>query len=340
MSFTISRTATMASKRKAPDDNVNSDFYSILMELAEYEKNVNNDLPRFSAYQKAAITLANHTSRITSGAEARKLKGIGPKIAEKIEEYIKTGGLEKLKKIRQDDTPKIIAELTRVSGIGPAKAKELIEENITSIDQLRQNTDKLTHHQIIGLKYLEDFEQKIPRQEIAEIEQKMGEQVSKLDDKYEITICGSYRRGKNESGDIDVLLSHPDFTSKDKKTNNTFLENVVNALKNSSLITETISLGDVKFMGACKINDVTRRLDIRLTPYDQYYCAILYFTGSDMFNKEMRTHALGNNFTLNEYCIRPVGSTGTPGEPLPVSSEQDIFDYIDYPYKTPEERNL
>ena len=48
----------------------------------------------------------------------------------------------------------------------------------------------------------------------------------------------------------------------------------------------------------------------RLIPHDQFYCAILYFTGSDMFNKTMRGHALEKGFTLNEYCLRPMGSTG------------------------------
>jgi DNA polymerase beta len=56
-----------------------------------------------------------------------------------------------------------------------------------------------------------------------------------------------------------------------------------------------------------------RRLDIRLTPHDQYYCSVLYFTGSDLFNKNMRAHALENGFTLNEYTLRPVGSTGMNG---------------------------
>ena len=46
---------------------------------------------------------------------------------------------------------------------------------------------------------------------------------------------------------------------------------------------------------------------------DQYYFGTLYFTGSDMFNKAMRQHALDKGFTLNEYCIRPVGDTGTIG---------------------------
>ena len=49
-----------------------------------------------------------------------------------------------------------------------------------------------------------------------------------------------------------------------------------------------------------------RRLDIRLLPYDQYYCGILYFTGSDQFNKAMRAHALDQGFTLNEYNLRPI----------------------------------
>ena len=42
----------------------------------------------------------------------------------------------------------------------------------------------------------------------------------------------------------------------------------------------------------------------RLIPNDQYYCGILYFTGSDEFNRRMRQYALDNGFTINEYSIR------------------------------------
>lgn len=66
------------------------------------------------------------------------------------------------------------------------------------------------------------------------------------------------------------------------------------------------------FKGVCRISNesLARRLDIRLVPHDQYYCAVLYFTGSDVFNKGMRAHALEKGFTLNEYSLRPVGVTG------------------------------
>lgn len=49
---------------------------------------------------------------------------------------------------------------------------------------------------------------------------------------------------------------------------------------------------------------------VRLIPKDQYYCGVLYFTGSDIFNKNMRAHALEQGFTVNEYTIRPLGVTG------------------------------
>ena len=36
---------------------------------------------------------------------------------------------------------------------------------------------------------------------------------------YIATICGSYRRGLATSGDIDVLLTHPNHTSDNLKAN-------------------------------------------------------------------------------------------------------------------------
>ena len=114
---------------------------------------------------------------------------------------------------------------------------------------------------------------------------------------------------------------------------------IFQALENAKLITDTISLGDTKFMGVCKLKKHFRRLDIRLLPKDQYFCGVLYFTGSDMFNKNMRSHALDIGFTLNEYSIRPLEGM-VAQEPLPVSSEEDIFDYLSMEFKHPYERSV
>ncbi|CAH1118337.1 unnamed protein product [Phaedon cochleariae] len=333
------------SKRKAPSsaDNPNHDLCELFNELADYEKNVTRDIFKHNAYRKAATVLALHPTGIKSGDEAKQLKGIGDKISKKIDEFLATGKLKKLESINSDSKNTAINLLTRVSGIGPAKAYTLVNEGITTLEDLRKHTDKLTHHQNIGLKYFEDFEKKIPREEIEQIEKIIIKAVKELDPKFVVTICGSYRRGKPESGDIDTLITLPSFTSDkvDKKQKNKMLGNIVTALEKCGLITDTLSLGETKFMGACKVDSdhPTRRLDIRFTPHDQYYCSILYFTGSDMFNKAMRAHALENGFTLNEYTLRPIGSTGVPGESVDVSSEKDIFDFIDYPYREPKDRN-
>ncbi|KAL8565037.1 hypothetical protein ACOMHN_003413 [Nucella lapillus] len=335
------------SKRKGLDSssNPNAEFSDFLMELATYEKNVNRAMHKYNAYRKAAGIIAKHPTRISSGNEAKKLEGVGEKIAKKIDEFIKTGKLEKLEKIRADDTSVAITELTKVTGIGPANAQKLVSEGITSIEELRKNTNKLNHHQKIGLKHYEDFEKRIPRAEMEQLKAVVLKETNKLDEDYTADVCGSFRRGAESSGDIDILLTHPSFTSTSKKQPD-LLHRLVKRLEAIKFVTDTLSLGDSKYMGVCRLTKEEggpepcfRRIDIRLIPDDQFYCALLYFTGSDMFNKNMRQHALDQGFTLNEYCIRPVGSTGVPGEPLPVSSEEDVFDYVDMKYKKPSERS-
>ncbi|XP_014204780.1 DNA polymerase beta [Copidosoma floridanum] len=334
------------SKRKAPDtsNNLNHDLCDFLTELANYERNVNKNVFKYNAYRKASNTLAGLPERVKSGKEAKKLPGIGDKIAKKIDEFLDTGKLRKLEDIRKDESNVAINLLTRITGIGPAKAKELVNAGITTIEDLKKNQDKLTHHQKIGLKYFEDFETKIPREEIEALESVVKKSITDIDKDYIVTICGSYRRGKQQSGDIDVLLTHPSYTSESKeaKKHSTLLKSVVKKLEDEKLITDTISHGDSKFMGVCRLDEDKpfRRIDIRLAPHDQYYCAVLYFTGSDLFNQNMRMHALEKKYTLNEYTLKKLTPEGTPGNAENISCEEDIFKIIGMPYKKPEERNV
>ncbi len=77
-------------------------------------------------------------------------------------------------------------------------------------------------------------------------------------------------------------------------------------------MTDRISLGESKFMGVCRLDDESkvRRIDIRVMPSDQFPCALLYFTGSDMFNQRIRARALEMGYTLNEYTLRPFDRSG------------------------------
>eukprot|EP00117_Sycon_ciliatum_P049267 scpid47539/ scgid34955/ DNA polymerase beta len=433
----------MATQRKAQSAqgdvaNVNSGVVNFLLELADYEKNVNRHVHKYNVYRKAAHTIAKCATAIGSGAEAQKLDGIGDKIGKKIDEFLATGKLQKLDKIRADPRNAAIAELTGVTGIGPAAAAQLVKDGITSVAQLRQHTDKLNHHQRIGLQHNEDFKERIPRTEMTHMEVILLAAAKRVDPQLTATICGSYRRGAKSSGDVDCLIAHPSFTSvsspaKSKQPNSP-LHQLVRELKAQGFITDEISHGESKFAGVCRRplkaskrpssaaaaadsagaaptsssgsssvakkpklesadssadadNTATpsgsasvkqesgadttttaasaltsvkseasnthagssneddeirrfRRLDLRLIPHDQYACGILYFTGSDMFNKQMRAEALEVGFTLNEYSLRPMGSTGVPGEPVQVTTERDVFDAIGMDYREPSERNV
>ncbi|XP_055776040.1 DNA polymerase beta [Salvelinus fontinalis] len=334
------------SKRKAPQESPNEGITDFLTELANYERNVNRAIHKYNTYRKAASVISKYPQKIKNGEEAKKLDGVGKEIAKKIDEFLQTGTLKKLEKIRNDDTSSSINFLTRVTGIGPAAARKFFDEGVKTLEDLKKIEHKLNHHQQIGLKYFEEFEKRIPRTEMTKMETLIMQELELVDTDYIGTICGSYRRGAESSGDIDILLTHPNYTSVDEKQPK-LLHAVVEHFESIGFITDTLSKGDTKYMGVCQLqrNDedeeeyLHRRIDIRLIPKDQYYCGVLYFTGSDIFNKNMRTHALEKGFTLNEYTIRPVGVTGMAGEPLMVDSEKDVFDYIQWKYREPKERS-
>ncbi|KAG5834078.1 hypothetical protein ANANG_G00257450 [Anguilla anguilla] len=337
------------SKRKAPQETLNEGITDFLIELANFEKNVNRAIHKYNAYRKAASVIAKYPQKIKSGTEAKKLDGVGAKIAEKIDEFLATGKLRKLERIRNDDTSTSINFLTRVTGIGPAAARKFVEDGVKTLDGMKYLSltpaHKHSHPKTEGRTYFEDFEKRIPRSEMETMEALILKELKVVDPLYIGTICGSYRRGAQSSGDIDILLTHPDYTSQSEKQPK-LLHAVVDHLESVGFIIDTLSKGDSKYMGVCQLargaeeeDYLHRRIDIRLIPKDQYYCGVLYFTGSDIFNKNMRTRALEKGFTLNEYTIRPLGVTGIAGEPLPVDSEKDIFDYILWKYREPKERS-
>jgi len=297
--------------------------------------------------KKAVLALTAYPSKITSGAEAQKLDGIGKKISAKIDEILATGQLRKLNNYNSDEKTVAINLISRVSGIGPSGAKKyVVEKGVRTLDDLRKIEHELTHHQKIGLKYFEEFETKIPRAEMKILESIVKETIKELDPLLIATVCGSYRRGLPQSGDVDFLITNPNYTS-DKKKDSDVLDKLVPILKKKKFITDDLSHGKIKYNGVCilpeEINQETRlhrRIDFRLIPFDQFYCGLLYFTGSDYFNRNMRVVAQERGFTLSEYSINAAGETGIKGEPLEVFSEKDVFDILGMPYKKPKERSI
>ena len=209
---------------------------------------------RASSYKKAAAAVREHSVPITSGRQAKKdVKGIGEKIALKIDELLATGGLEKLERERENEQNNALKQLQRVSGIGFAKAQDLVKNGVTDLDALRQRAaadpDSLTSEQKIGLRHVLDFERRIPRDEMAELAAHVAAAAAAFDPPLTATACGSYRRGAASSGDIDVLLTNPKYTSSMAEPE--WLPAFVGRLQASGFVTDAISKGKKK--SACRL---------------------------------------------------------------------------------------
>nr|DBA30151.1 TPA: hypothetical protein GDO54_006167 [Pyxicephalus adspersus] len=67
------QSGTTMSKRKAPQESLNEGITDFLVELANYERNVNRAIHKYNAYRKAASVISKYPTKIKSGAEAKKL---------------------------------------------------------------------------------------------------------------------------------------------------------------------------------------------------------------------------------------------------------------------------
>ena len=284
---------------------------------------------RARAYQKAQETIMTFPSDILTPSDLKCAPGIGATIMEKIKEYVKTGTLAILE--REKTNPVNI--LADVYGIGPKKAAELVENGITTIDQLRKNKDLLNDVQKVGLQYYEDILKRIPRAEINTFEGIFANEFKKVatsNSRFEIV--GSYRRGALHSGDIDVIIT--------SDSPSVFI-NLIDRLIQQKIILEVLSRGPTKCLVIAKIPsfEPARRVDFLYTSLDEFPFAILYFTGSKIFNTVMRHHAGTTGYTMNEHGIYKIIEK-KKGEKVKKTfeNEKDIFEFLNMEYKAPHER--
>lgn len=286
--------------------------------------------------------IKKYPTKITKASELENIKGIGDKSIKRIDEILKTGKLKEIKISSDiDKYLKIIDELDDVIGIGRKKAYELFKKyDVKSIKDLqtkyKNGKIELPDNIIKGLKYMGKIHDKIPRTEIDSMIEILHKTAVKIDSQLFVTVCGSYRRETSTSGDIDVIIVHPSVkTLNDTKSIN-YIELFVKALKEKKFIIDSLTEDDVytKYMGICKIkNGLLRRIDIRYMPYESYYSAILYFTGSKDFNKKMRLVAISMGYKLNEY-----GLFDENNNQFKIKSENDIFNLLGMEYLIPSKR--
>ena len=280
---------------------------------------------RSRAYQKAQEFIMSYPNNIKDLNELKGKPNIGPAILEKLEEIISTGTLKIIE--REKNNP--INILSDVYGIGPKKAQELVEEGITTIEQLKLNQNLLNENQKIGLKYYYDIIKRIPRSEI-EYYNTLFKNIILKNASYEIV--GSYRRRATDSGDIDVIITSESASS---------FTNFIDTLIREKVIIEVLSRGPSKCLVIARIMPMAtaRRVDFLYTTKEEYPFSILYFTGSKIFNTVMRNQALTMGLTMNEHGLYKMENKKKVEKvEHNFETEKDIFKYLNMEYKEPWER--
>ncbi|PRP87656.1 hypothetical protein PROFUN_02356 [Planoprotostelium fungivorum] len=256
------------------------------------------------AYRKAITALKNYPQKVETLEEARAIRGIGEKIAVKIGEIIDTGELGQAK--HRDEFSDALEVLSKIWGAGPTTVQRWISQGVRGRPQL------LNHQTKIGLKHYEDFQKRIPREEVSAIEAKVQQVLYSIDK----TLKGC-----------------------------AILVGLVGLLRKCGLLTDDLAGANDresnKYMGVCRLEgkETYRRIDIRVYPLHEWPLALLYFTGSDHFNRSMRLWAKKNGFHLSEHEITRRHVKGLESDPIMVTSEEDIFKVLGLEYRAPEDRD-
>lgn len=202
-------------------------------------------------------------------------------------------------------------------------------------DKLKHTTylKQLNYGQMVGLKYFKDIQERIPRKEIEDFE-KLINLILKKKENIIFQICGSFRRGKETSGDIDILISN-------KENNKSCILSFVKILIELDILVDHLTInGENKYMGIGKLPSkkykTFRRIDIKFVEMESYSASLLYFTGSANLNKEMRRKAIQKGYKLNEYGLYKKDNN----EKLNTPDEKSIFNFLEMDYLNPINRNI
>lgn len=308
----------------------------VLDEIALLLELKNENPFKVRAYRQGADTVRNYDGDIVQLAIDNQLdgiKGIGEALRDKLHLLASTGTLLYHQHLRAEFPPGIF-DLFELQGLGPKKIKTLHETlGIDSIAALKSACldGKVAALTGFGAKTQAKILEAIGLREkfadaftLAAISPLAGEILDTLRLHPEISqlaIAGSFRRAKETVHDLDFLA----------------------ATKAPALVCEDFTtLPQVASVIACGETKASVRLhnglqcDLRAVSNDQFPFALQYFTGSKEHNVALRSLALKQGYSLNEYGLTPTGEA-TPPRPA-IHEEADLYHALGLDFIPPELR--
>ena len=287
---------------------------------------------RARAYEAAVKTIEGLPQPVAelSEPELRRVSGIGKSSASSIREYVETGRVAKLDRLREKYPPRF-RELVRVPGLGPKRAVLLRKAlGVDSVESLLVALDAEAIRDLPGFgpKTEENLRRAIERLgwvgkdrrtpilEAMRQAQRLVSDLRMLSGVEDAAYCGSLRRFRDTVADLDILVATSDPASVSRR------------LVESGWIRQVIGSGDTK---TSVLMHSGLQVDVRMVPRHQWGAAILYFTGSKEHNIRLRRLAIERGWVLSEYALYEAGTGAVVAE----QTEEAIYEALGLPWIPP-----
>ncbi|MDN7024141.1 DNA polymerase/3'-5' exonuclease PolX [Methanoculleus sp. FWC-SCC1] len=283
------------------------------------------DTFKVRAYARAAQEIERLGAPVVEMPEEElvAVRGVGHQIARKVREIAETGTFRELDRLKAS-IPDSLIELLELDGVGPKTIhllwKKLGIESVADLERAAKNRriralrgfgEKKEENILRAIVRFRKRSERMTRREAEEIVRVVTAALSPGT----FTVAGSYRRGRSTVGDIDIVTREP-------------RRDVVARV--SDLADDVIDDGARK----TSIRVRGRRVDIRYATPEIAGAMLLYLTGSKAFNIHLRSVAIAQGWTLNEYGLEERAS----GTLRPIGSEEAVFDALGMAYIPPELR--
>ncbi len=303
----------------------NRDVARILTFMGQLLEISGGDPFKVRAYSRAAQEIERVASPVTEMSEEDlvALRGVGHQIAQKIREIAEIGTFRELNDLKAT-IPDSLIELLELDGVGPKTIhvlwKKLGIESVADLERAAKNhriralSGFGEKKEVNILRAITRFRQKSERMNRAEADEIVRLVTAALNPGT-FTVAGSYRRGRSTIGDIDIVT----------------LEQRRDVVRRVSGIADEI-IDDGTRKTSVRVRG--RRVDIRYATPEVYGAMLLYLTGSKQFNIHLRSVAIAQGWTLNEYGLeeRRTGRLRSFG------SEETLFETLGMVYIPPELR--
>ncbi|MDI6699112.1 MAG: DNA polymerase/3'-5' exonuclease PolX [Candidatus Saccharicenans sp.] len=316
-------------------ENRNKEIASLFYRIADALEIKGETGFKVVAYQRAARILEDLTQDVAELVASGKLAdipGIGKGMAEKIEEYLKTGRIKRYEEVMRD-VPESLLQLLEIPGLGGRTIHLMNKElKVKNLDDLKRVIKDGSLEKLYGMgkkkvenikKGIELTEQAHERMSICDaliIAEEVMDYLKEAPGINHISPAGSLRRMKETVGDIDILA-----TGKDGPA---IIKHFVKHPRTINILAE----GDTKGSILIETEMGERQVDLRIVEEDAYGAALQYFTGSKAHNIKLRGLAKDRGLKISEYGVFK-GEKKIAGR-----TEEEVYKVFGLPVIPPEMR--